>query len=208
MSVATGQVTPSSQVKNVQHLEGGIVSEILVREGDLVKADQPLVVLKSTASDADVGELRASVNALMAEIARLEAEAAGQDQPTFDDELLQDHPDLVRQARALFRARRVRLANDIASQNELITQRRQDIQEISARIENNRRTLALLEEQISISDELLKDDLTNRYNHLSLLQNASRLKGRTAEDRAALARSRSTLKEGAGTARWDTKPIQ
>ncbi len=195
VSVATGQVTPSSQVKNVQHLEGGIVSENLVREGDLVKADQPLVVLKSTASDADVGELRASVNALMAEIARLEAEAAGQDQPTFDDELLQDHPDLVRQARALFRARRVRLANDIASQNELITQRRQDIQEISARIENNRRTLALLEEQISISDELLKDDLTNRYNHLSLLQNASRLKGRTAEDRAALARSRSTLKE-------------
>ena len=74
VSVATGQVTPSSQVKNVQHLEGGVVSEILVREGDLVKADQPLVVLKSTASDADVGELRASVNALMAEIARLEAE--------------------------------------------------------------------------------------------------------------------------------------
>ena len=72
---------------------------------------------------------------------------------------------------------------------------RQDIQEITARIQNNRTTLGFLEEQISISEELLKDDLTNRYNHLSLLQDASRLNGRAAEDAAALARARSTLKE-------------
>ncbi len=195
VSVATGQVTPSSQVKSVQHLEGGIVSEILVQEGDLVKSNQPLVVLKSTAGDADVGELRASVNALTAEIGHLEAEASGDDEPTFDSALLSNHPDLVKQALALFRARRTRLANDVASQNELITQRRQDIQEITARIQNNRTTLGFLEEQISISEELLKDDLTNRYNHLSLLQDASRLNGRAAEDAAALARARSTLKE-------------
>lgn len=74
-------------------------------------------------------------------------------------------------------------------------QRRQDIHEIAARDENNKATLALLEEQISISDELLKDDLTNRYNHLTLLQNASQLRGRIAEDGAALERARSALKE-------------
>jgi membrane fusion protein, adhesin transport system len=195
VSVATGQVTPSSQVKSVQHLEGGIVSEILIEEGDLVAAGQPLVVLKSTANDADVGELQASVNAFTAEVARLEAEAAGLDRPIFDAKLQANHPELVREALALFHARSGRLANNIASQNELITQRRQDIREISARDENNKTTLELLEEQIAISDELLKDDLTNRYNHLSLLQDASQLKGRIAEDRAALERSRSTLKE-------------
>ena len=195
VSVASGQVAPSSQVKNVQHLEGGIVSEILIREGDLVKAEQPLIVLKSTASDADVGELQASINAFMAEVSRLEAEATGLAQPIFDEKLQADHPDLVREALALFRARSGRLANEIASQNELVVRRRQDIHEIAARDENNKATLALLEEQISISDELLKDDLTNRYSHLTLLQNASQLRGRIAEDGAALERARSALKE-------------
>ena len=53
VSTAIGKIIPSSQVKSVQHLEGGIISEILVREGEEVKKDQPLVALESTTSGAD-----------------------------------------------------------------------------------------------------------------------------------------------------------
>ena len=72
VSVALGEVIPSSQVKSIQHLEGGIVREILVREGDAVKQGQPLVNLEPLASGADVEELNARVTSLRAEIARLE----------------------------------------------------------------------------------------------------------------------------------------
>ncbi len=57
VSDAIGEVIPSSRVKKIQHLEGGIVREIKVREGDLVKVGQPLIELEATASDSTVEEL-------------------------------------------------------------------------------------------------------------------------------------------------------
>mgnify|MGYP002640536791 CR=1 FL=1 len=77
VSLASGEVIPSSQVKSVQHLEGGIVREISVSEGQLVSQGQKLVVLEPTNSGADVRELGVRLRSLRAEIARLEAEAAG-----------------------------------------------------------------------------------------------------------------------------------
>lgn len=195
VSIAMGEVVPSSQVKSVQHLEGGIVREILVAEGERVKRGQPLVVLESTASGADVGELTIRVTALRVDIARLEAEISGAAKPDFGQDLDSNHPDLVRQAIEMFEARRNRQNSQISSQTEAANQRAQDIREISARIRNRTNSLKLLQEQISISDELLKDNLTNRYNHLELLKEASRLKGGIEEDRVALQRSRAALQE-------------
>ncbi len=75
VSDAIGEVIPSSRVKKIQHLEGGIVREIKVREGDLVKVGQPLIELEATASDSTVEELNVRVSSLEMEVARLEAEA-------------------------------------------------------------------------------------------------------------------------------------
>ncbi|MCG8511397.1 MAG: HlyD family type I secretion periplasmic adaptor subunit, partial [Rhodospirillales bacterium] len=195
VSVAMGEVVPFSQVKTVQHLEGGIVSEILVGEGETVTRGQPLVVLEATASGADVGELTINMRSLRVEIARLEAEASGADKPVFDADLIDSQPDRVAQAIEFFEARRKRRKNDLVKQNEEINQRQQDIREITARIKNGKTRLTLLEEQITISEELMKEDLTNRYNHLELLKDASRIKGGIEEDSAALQRSRAALKE-------------
>lgn len=199
VSVATGEVVPSSQVKSVQHLEGGIVREILVSEGQTVTQGQPLVVLESTASGADVGELKINVTALRVDIARLDAELERRNRPTFDADLQANYPALVRQAGELFGARYNRQQSQVAGQQEAIIQREQDINEISARLRNAKNSLVLLQEQIAISDELMKQDLTNRYNHLNLLKDASQLKGRVEEDGAALQRSRAALKEAQST---------
>ena len=71
VSVAEGEVVPSTQVKTIQHLEGGIVREIKIREGERVKTGQSLISLESTASGADVGELKTRIVGLKIEIARL-----------------------------------------------------------------------------------------------------------------------------------------
>lgn len=89
VSVAEGRVAPSSKVKSVQHLEGGIVKEILVKEGDRVKPEQALVILETTVSGANVEELQVRINALQVDVARLQAVAAGLD--TIDHRISSDY---------------------------------------------------------------------------------------------------------------------
>ncbi len=195
VSLASGEVIPSSQVKSVQHLEGGIVREIAIREGEEVTQGQKLIVLEPTQSGADVGEIRVRLLSLRAEITRLEAEVSGTDKPVFDDDLKANNPKMVRQTLARFESRKKAKQSRIASQREAIAQRSQEIKEINARIRNQSRSLKLMEEQIAISEELLKEDLTNRYNHLDLLKEASNIRGRKEEDSAAMQRAKSALKE-------------
>lgn len=195
VSTAIGEVIPSSQVKSIQHLEGGIVREIMVHEGDRVTVGQPLVALEGTSSGADVKELKVRIAALRVDVARLQAERAGAETITFPDDLRQGHEDLIRLAVQRFESRRARLRDEKAGLREAIQQRLQDIAEISARLKNTRNSLKLQEEQVKISEELLKDDLTNRMLHLNLLKEANGLRSRIQEDTAALARSTSALKE-------------
>jgi len=229
VSDAIGEVVPSSKVKRIQHLEGGIVREIKVREGDVVEVGQPLIELEATASDSTVEELNVRVTSLQTQIGRLEAESkwfddpvdqkqsAGEPtkktdnkislngggtevvvdpysvEPSFSQQLEADSPGLVRQAKELYNARRDRFVNDINAQKEKIKQRVQDIEEIVARIRNQRQNLKYVQEQIEISEELLKDKLTSRYKHLGFLKEESGLVSKIEEDEAALARSKSIL---------------
>ncbi len=193
-SMAQGEVVPSSKVKSVQHLEGGIVQRILVREGQRVKKDEALVELQATASDADVRELNVRITSLRVEGERLAAELANRDEVKFSPELVQDHPDLVSQAQEFFHARRQRLKLDQERQTQLVNQRRQEINEIEARLRNHKSRLLLLEEQIGISEELLKDDLTNRYTHLNLLKEQNALKSAIEENESALNQAATALK--------------
>lgn len=194
VSFAVGDVVPSSQVKTVQHLEGGIVAAIMVREGDRVKAGQPLVAMESTSSGADVEELKVRMASLTADVARLEAEVSGGD-IAFPDGFVDANVGLARQTRALFSSRRVQFENDMASQTALMNQRLRESDEIKARLANTREKLKLLQEQVAISIELLKDDLTNRMLHLNLLKEVANLDGMISEDKAALNRLASAYEQ-------------
>lgn len=195
VSNAMGEVVPASQVKSVQHLEGGIVADILVEEGAAVREGQPLLELESTRSGAEAEELGLRLVALRSDIARLEAEIADRDAPSFAPELRSNHPDLVKKATELFVVRRNRLNFELESQRNAMTQRAREIEEVKARVGNNQQTLRLLEEQVRISEQLLQRDLTNRMVHLNLLKEAAVLRGRIAEDNAALPRTEAALAE-------------
>ncbi|MBC8339067.1 MAG: HlyD family type I secretion periplasmic adaptor subunit [Alphaproteobacteria bacterium] len=194
VSAALGEVIPSTQVKHIQHLEGGIVREILVREGEEVKKDQPMVSLEPVAMGADVEELNVRITSLKVELARLEAEAAGMKKPLFPADLTRNYPALIKDATAFFKTRMSRIENQLAGQREQVSQQERMIDEISARLNNNRQQLNLLNEQIGISKELLKDQLSNRMQHLNLLKEASRLKGKIGEDTAGLKRTQAARK--------------
>ncbi len=191
----SGEVIPSSQIKTVQHLEGGIVREIKVEEGQKVEVDQTLVILEPTVSGADVGELRVRLTALETDIAQLEALAAGAETPTFPEALLTRHPDLVNEARDRFQTRRQKHLDDINRQEQTVEQRHQQIAEIENRIKGNEESLRLVDEQIGMSQELLEKNLINRFKHLNLLREGSTLRTQVQNDRSQLSRAETAMAE-------------
>jgi adhesin transport system membrane fusion protein len=195
VSMATGEVIPSSQVKTVQHLEGGIVSKILVREGEEIRKGQPLIELEPTTSTADVGELKVRLTSLNVQIQELKSRLNHDSAPKFDAETIKNYPGLVREFRRSFEISSRRQASETEQQKNIVQQRRSAIGEIKTRINSRRRNLKLLKEQIKISDDLLKDNLTNRYKHLDLLKEAGKSQGDIEEDQAVLVSARSALEE-------------
>ncbi len=195
VSVATGEVAPSTNVQSVDHLEGGIVRAILVKEGDLVTAGQPLVELEQTQSGADVQELKIRLRSLLADIARYNAELADADKPVYPEALAKAEPELIRQSIGLFETRKRRKQGQIRAQEDAIRQRELEIKEVHARRINAEKSLNLITEQIEISKQLLAKELTNRMIHLNLLKEAADLRGRIDESEAALPRLRAALGE-------------
>jgi adhesin transport system membrane fusion protein len=193
VSEAGGEVIPQTKVKKVQHLEGGIVREILVHEGDSVVQDQPLVVLDAAAADASTEELDVRLDSLQIEAARLDAESKGLPAPVFSPEMAQKHPDLVDQARNLFEARRKRLQTDMATLTEKVRQREQDIQETSARLDNLRRNLPHVVHQVERSQELIRERLVKEDELIGRIKERNNTESAIRENAAALSRASAAL---------------
>ena len=195
MSITTGEVVPSGNIKEIQHLEGGIVKNILVKEGQVVKKDQPLIELENTASKATVEELKIRTASLSINIVRLNAELAGADHIEFDKNIAKGHKAQIEQAKELFFANREQLKNHQESQRKLVSQRSQSLNELKIRLRNQEKRISLLNEQVKISESLLEDDLTNRYDHLNLLKESNLLHSSIEENRIGIKRADSALKE-------------
>ncbi|MBF0447120.1 MAG: HlyD family type I secretion periplasmic adaptor subunit [Magnetococcales bacterium] len=195
VSITQGEVIPSSQVKQIQHLEGGIIKQILVKEGELVSKGQHLVELESISSESDLGEINARFISLRLERTRLEAEASGKTSLDFPPELLKEFPEKVARTRTYFMSRYNRQQEEYAGFEERTIQQQQLVQEIKSRIKNNEKRLKLVTEQISISEELLSREITNRFTHLELLKEANVISSAIEEDGMALLQAQAALKE-------------
>jgi len=110
---ASGEVVATSRVQVIQAVDGGVLAELLVREGDRVETGQLLARLNQTRFGAQVGETEARLFALKAKVVRLQAEVTGQGQLNFPKDLLQRLPETARVEQALFRQRRVGLDEEL-----------------------------------------------------------------------------------------------
>jgi adhesin transport system membrane fusion protein len=184
VSHAPGVIEPAGQVKRVQHLEGGIVNKILVREGDLVKPDQVLVRLAATVNRAEVDELKQRMLSQAIRMERLRAEVEGKENLVYARDRYPGQRKLLDESIRLFQARKSRLETELRVQQTLVEQHRYTTQEIGSRIKANRETLKFLQEQVKVSENLLESDLSNRMEHLRLLKERSRIEGQLAQDNA------------------------
>lgn len=195
VSMADGEVVPSGKIKQVQHLEGGIIREIKVREGDEVSAGQALMELEQTRSGASLEEMAMRIDSLTVDIFRLEAQLRKDDRIPFPQEIRQRLPRLVKEADALFDAHRDSVRSTVNKLRTVIRQRDQRIKTIQSQLENKLERLPLLEEELALSEELLKDNLTTRIKHIEVMRRKKEIEGKILNDRSSLKEARHALKE-------------
>jgi adhesin transport system membrane fusion protein len=189
-----GKVVPSRQVQVVQNLEGGIVTELLVREGEVVEASQVLLRLDNVTAAADYREKRARYLALSASVARLDAEIAG-GTPDFPTEVARERPSLVANETQLFESRADALAREIGILERQQEQRQREIEELQARAAQLERSLALAQEELDITRPLAQRQIVSRIELLRLERTVGDLDGELQQTRIAIPRAESALGE-------------
>src|SRR5262245_13142160 len=110
---ARGEVITGTRVQVIQSVDGGVLNELLVHEGDRVRAGQVLARLDQTRFASSVGEIKARLFALEAKVARLRAEVVGRHELTFPDGLVEQAPEIAQVERALFEQRRTGLSEEL-----------------------------------------------------------------------------------------------
>ena len=164
---AQGEIIFDTKRKTVQHLEGGIVKQILVREGDAVIAGQPLILLADDQVRPTVDLLESQSLTETAAIARLEAEKNEQPSIAFPPALTSRANDpavarIMQTETRLFNARRDAFNSQLAILKTQRQQLKEELTGLAERLVSKKREVALLAEQLASNRELLKDGYVTR----------------------------------------------
>lgn len=199
-----GKVIPGGENQMIQHLEGGILTSIMVKEGQRVKADDTLLRVDNMKSSSTYESSQYKSAELRARIIRLRAESTGGSfAPTAED--LQNIPMQIAQERSLYMSNQQRLQSQISGLNEQYIQKQNDKLEAQGRISEQKHALALIREEVAISEPLVAQgikprveflklqrelsDVTERYN--ALLASIPRLSAAMSEIRNNIQEARS-----------------
>ncbi|GAB2803836.1 HlyD family type I secretion periplasmic adaptor subunit [Comamonas piscis] len=163
--VATGQVIPSDRVQTVQHLEGGIVTSVHVKEGQEVHKGEPLLEIDLGGSSLNLEQLTARNGTAQASRTRLTAESQGLalKASDFPAEL---ESKIVRAEMGAFSSRALEYQGSLASSQAMLLQARGDVAQSQARIDGLRNSLALHEQEAGIAQQLAAEQLIGQLEVL------------------------------------------
>lgn len=190
-----GRVVPSTQLQVVQSLEGGIVKLIAVAEGEIVEQGDVLLQIDDTSFASTVGEMRAQEHALRAEIARLQAEVASEDQVDWPANLTADYPEIVANEQALFNNRRDALNSQLSVLRQQADQREQELQEIQLRARQAETSLDLARQELAINAPLAERGIVPKTEILGLRRQINDLQGELEGALLAAPRIESSIRE-------------
>jgi adhesin transport system membrane fusion protein len=182
-----GRIVPAAKPQLVQHLEGGIVSRLYVREGDVVKAGDSLVAVSDLAATSVRGEKQARMNGLLARSVRLEAEASGAGRFAVPAGLEAQAED-VRNEAASFAARQARLAQGTRVLQEQANQRRQEAAELQARKRGLQAELDVARQQLQLVERMYARQAASQLELLDSRSRIERLSTQIQEAEAAVPR--------------------
>jgi len=199
-ALAPGRVTVANNRKTVQHLEGGIVKELLVKEGDTVDGDQVLIQLDDTQARARLDLLHSRRDKLIATEARLMAEQASAAEIVFPLSLTYRRYEpqvakILEAEKALFEARKRSTEGRIHIFRKRIAQLKKEIAGLTAQVASKDEQLAVIEDERASFEILFKRGVVGKSRLLRLRREAADLKGERADHLSLMAKARQRIGE-------------
>jgi adhesin transport system membrane fusion protein len=190
-----GTIVPSSRTQVIQNLEGGILREILVHEGDIVEAGDVLVRIENTVAQANLQDARSQYLTLLATEARLVAEVEGSEEIAFPESVLNEAPTVAADQQRLFNARTRQLEAQINVLESQAIQRKQEVAEMNSRLRQLEQNLSLAREELSITAPLVQKGVMPRIDLIRIERQVSDLEGEMRTIRTAIPRLQSAQLE-------------
>lgn len=194
VTTGEGKAIPSSKVQVVQNLEGGILTELLIREGQVVNKGDVLLRLDDTRFRSNKGESEVDRFTLAAQVERLSAEAEGR-APAWSAEVQQQAPRVAADEMALYQSRQRRLASEQRTLNEQLRQKTQEVAEFRAKAEQYRSSLGLLQQELNMSAPLVERGAVSPVEILRLKRNAVEARGSLDATNLAIPRAEAAIAE-------------
>jgi adhesin transport system membrane fusion protein len=188
-----GQIIPAGKSQIVQHLEGGIVRKILVREGQVVAAGEPLLELSGVQTRSDLGQEQSTLDALRGREARLIAELNGFDTITFPEKL--KDPNVIRVETGAWQARRSQLDEEVQVLQSLSLQKKNELSEINLKRQNLLEELELATKKHQVIDDLRRDNAASKLEVLDSQIRIQKLKSQISEATNAVPRLQAAQSE-------------
>ncbi len=190
----SGKVTPASQVQVVQSLEGGVVSEILVREGQPIEASQSLVKISDIAFSSSLEENRLLYLELLARSSRLNAEAFAVDF-VANEEVSTESPRLIESERSLYSSNLQQLNETLSILEEQINQQQSALEETDSKARQIKRSLDLVKKEINIKKPLKERGIISEVEFLQLQQREAEMEGEQEMVQLSIPRLQSVIEE-------------
>ena len=199
-AVAVGKINVVSNKKIIQHLEGGVVDKIFVKDGDVVKAGDPLVEIKNAALQSEIGIVRADYLRTSAIVSRLEAQKDDANEIKFSDDIKQisGYEEVANGQISIFNEQKKLLDNEKTILKQRIKQLENQIQGAKAIMSAKKDRIASLNEEIREWERLFKEQLADKVRLRDLNREKTAVEGELAAGTAEIARLGVQINETQG----------
>jgi adhesin transport system membrane fusion protein len=189
-----GKVVPASQIQVIQNLEGGILSEILVKVGDAVKKDQLLLKIDQTRFSSSVQQNRSKYLSNKAKAARLQAETSGTPF-RVPHEVMAEKPEVGIREQELYESRKTELRSSLEIKQEQYNQRNNELKELNTKLAELNKTYLLFQKELKLMKPLVVQGAVSEMEVLRLEREAGAMQGDIEQTKQAIPRAQSRIEE-------------
>ena len=189
-----GEIIPSGENQMIQNLEGGIVEEILVKEGEEVKEGQILLKINNEKSRSSFSSNSIKADALDAKIIRLRAEASGENFKV-DRKLKERIPLLVANEESLYLTNKRQLKSKLNALKEQLSQKKQELSEAKTHLEHLKSSSKMIKKEVSMTKPMVAKGVRSKIDFLKLQREANEIEDRYTATKKSIPRLKSAIKE-------------
>jgi adhesin transport system membrane fusion protein len=190
----SGEIIPSGENQMIQNLEGGIVEEILVTEGESVEKGQILLKIDNQKSYSSFSSNTIKANSIEAKIIRLRAESSGK-KFIITNELKQKMPIFLNNEKSLYTINMRQLSSKLNALNEQLIQKKQELSEAETQQKHLESSLYMITKEVSMTKPMVDRGISSKRDFLKLQREANEIEARYQATKKSIPRLKSAIKE-------------